>query len=321
MKAWVQDRYGGVDTLHLRDTPLPSFRDDHEVLVKVFATSVNPADRHGLKPPLFLRRGQGLLRPKDGRRGLDFVGRVEVVGSAVTGLKVGDEVFGVATGAFAEYAVADQSQVAARPRRLTVEQCAAVPIAAVTALQALRDHAKVRPGARVLVNGASGGVGTVAVQLAKAMGADVTAVCSPPNVEQAKSLGADRVFDYSREDFTKSGLRWDVVFDTQINHPFSAYRRTLNPNGVLLMVGAGPGSAGKLLPKLLKTMLVTRLMGPPTKFFIARVKTAELDALRELLDSQNVTPVIDRQFPLAQLPDALRYLIEGHARGKIVLTV
>jgi NADPH:quinone reductase-like Zn-dependent oxidoreductase len=321
MRAWVQERYGPVDTLEWREVAYPSFRDPNELLVKVYATSVNPADRHGLKPPIFLRRGQGWLRPRTGRPGLDFVGRVEVVGSGVTEWHVGDEVFGVATGAFGEYAIADRTQVAVRPTRLSAEQCAAVPIAAVTALQGLRNHGKVTTGTRVLVNGASGGVGTFAVQIARSLGANVTAVCSARNVDQARSLGAHRVLDYGVEDFTKSGERWDVIFDTQVNHPLSAYRRVLSPNGVLLMIGAGAGSVGKLLPKLLKTMLVTRLVGPPTKFFVASVKTAELLALRDLLERGEVVPVIDRQYPIAQLPDALRYLIEGHARGKIVVTV
>jgi NADPH:quinone reductase-like Zn-dependent oxidoreductase len=321
MKAWVLDRYGPPERLAYRDVAFPSFRDDHEVLVRVRATSINPADRHALKPPIFFRRGQGLLRPRDGRPGLDLAGTVELVGKDVTDPKVGDEVFGVGRGAYGEYAVADFSQVTQRPTRLTFEQAAAVPIAAVTALQGLRDKAEVRPGQRVLVNGASGGVGTFAVQIAKWLGADVSAVCSPPNVELNRTLGARRVFDYTKEDFTRSGERYDVIFDTQLNHRLSAYRRSLTPHGLLLVVGGGPGSVGRILPRLLMTMLGSRVVGPRAKFFIAKVTTANLKVLRDLLDAGTVTPVIDRTYPLDQLPDALRYLIAGHARGKIGVTV
>ncbi len=320
MKAWVLDRYGTTEGLQYREVPFPEFRDDHEVLVRVLATSVNPADRHSLKPPFIFRRGQGFLRPKSGRIGLDLAGRVEVVGKDVQGLHVGDEVFGVGRGAFGEYAVCDQIEVAPKPAVLTFEQAAAVPIAAITALQALRDHGKVRPGQRVLINGASGGVGTFAVQIAKALGAEVSCVCSPPNVEWNRSLGVARVFDYSKEDFTQSGQRYDVIFDTQLNHSLKAYRRVLNPGGVLLVVGGGPGSVSRILPRLLLTILGSRLVGPRSKFFVARVRTPDLVALKELIEAGRVTPAIDRRYPLSQVPDALRYLIEGHARGKIVIT-
>ncbi|MCI4343164.1 MAG: NAD(P)-dependent alcohol dehydrogenase [Thermoplasmata archaeon] len=320
-KAWVLDRYGPPEILELRDIPFPAFRDGNEVLVRVFATSVNPADRHMLKPPLILRRRQGMLRPKDGRPGLDLAGRVEVIGKNVTELHVGDEVFGVGRGAFAEYAISDQIEVALKPTGVTFEQAAAVPIAAITALQGLRDKAQVRPGQRVLINGASGGVGTFAVQIAKWLGADVSAVCSAPNVELNRSLGARRVFDYAREDFTKSGEQYDVIFDTQLNHSLSAYRKVLLPSGLLLVVGGGPGSVGRVLPRMLKTMLGTRLVGPRSKFFIASVRTADLRVLKELLETGKVTPVIDRHYSLGQVPQALRYLMDGHARGKIVVTV
>jgi NADPH:quinone reductase-like Zn-dependent oxidoreductase len=304
MKSWMLDRYGPPESLELRDVPFPAFRDDNEVLVRVFASSVNPADRHNLKPPLILRKGVGFLRPKYGRPGLDLAGRIEVVGKNVKDLHVGDEVFGVGRGAFGEFAVSDQVEVAPKPTRLTFEEAAAVPIAGVTAFQGLRDKAHVRPGHRVLVNGASGGVGTFAVQIAKALGAAVDCVCSPRNVDQAKSLGADRVFDYSREDFTKSGQRYDVIFDTQLNHSLAAYRKTLVPHGLLLPVGAGPGSIGRVLPRLIKNMLGSRIMGPKSTFF----------------EEGKVTPVIDRRYAFDQVPDAFRYLMEGHARGKIVIT-
>jgi NADPH:quinone reductase-like Zn-dependent oxidoreductase len=320
MKAWVLDRYGSPEVLQFREVPFPEFRDDHEVLVRVLATSVNPADRHNLKPPLFFRRGQGLLKPKTGRVGLDVAGRVEVVGKDVQGLHVGDEVFGVGRGAFGEYAACDQSEVAPKPAGLTFEQAAAVPIAAITALQALRDHGKVQPGQRVLINGASGGVGTFAVQIAQALGAEVSCVCSTPNVDRNRSLGVARVFDYSREDFTQSGQHYDVIFDTQLNHSLKAYRKVLNPGGVLLVVGGGSGSVSRILPRLLRTILGSRLVGPRSKFFVARVRTPDLIALTELIEAGKVTPVIDRRYPLSQVPDALRYLIAGHARGKIVIT-
>jgi NADPH:quinone reductase-like Zn-dependent oxidoreductase len=321
LKAWTYERYGLPDVLEFREVPFPPFRDDHELLIRVQNSSVNPADRHMLKPSILFRRGRGFLRPKSGRLGSDLAGRVEVVGHGVEGFHVGDEVFGIGRGAFGEYAIADHTQVNLKSPRITFEQAAALPIAAVTALQALRDKGQVRPGSRVLINGASGGVGTFAVQIAKALGADVTCVCSSGNVEQARSLGADRVFDYSREDFTKSGLRFDVILDTQLNHSLSAYRRVLTPTGVLVIVGAGGGSALGIVGRLLKVMLAAKIVGPKSKFFIASVKKAELAAITELVEAGKVTAVIDRRYPLGQVPDAMRYLAEGHARGKIVITM
>jgi NADPH:quinone reductase-like Zn-dependent oxidoreductase len=321
MKAWVYDRYGSPEVLEFRDVPLPAFRDDHEVLVRVQGASVNPLDRHMLKPPFIFRRGQGFFRPKMGRPGRDLAGRVEVVGKDVKDLRVGDEVFGVGRGTLAEYAAADETELVLKPSRLTFEQAAAVPVAATTALQGLRDKAQVRPGQRVLINGASGGVGTFAVQVAKSLGADVSCVCSSQNVDLARSLGADRVFDYAREDFTQGGQRYDVIFDTQLNHPLAAYRRVLNPRGLLLAVGAGSGTGSRILGRLLKTTLGARIVGPRTKFFIASIKQGELLALKELLEAGKVTPVIDRRYGLNQVPDAFRYLAQGHARGKIVVTV
>jgi NADPH:quinone reductase-like Zn-dependent oxidoreductase len=319
MKAWRFERSGTPDVLVLRDCPLPSFRDDHEVLVRVRAASVNPVDRHALKPPLIFRRGQGFLRPKEGRLGADFSGEVVVAGEEVKEPRVGDAVYGVGRGTFAEYAVADETQVVVKPTQLSFEQAAAVPIAAVTALQGLRDKAGVQPGQKVLINGASGGVGTFAIQIAKALGAEVTAVCSAPNAQQARSLGADRVFDYSKEDFTQSGERYDLIFDTQLNHPLKAYRRSLSPNGLLLMVGAGPGSTARILGRLLRTSMGARIVGPRAKFFVASVKKEPLNTLTEWLAAGRVTPSIDRRFPLSQVPDACRYLINGHARGKIII--
>jgi NADPH:quinone reductase-like Zn-dependent oxidoreductase len=321
MKAWIFDHYGPVEALELREVPFPAFRDENELLVRVLAASVNPVDRHALHPPFFIRRGQGLLRPKEGRLGADFAGRVEAAGKNVQEFHVGDEVFGTGRGAFGEYAVADQSQIVLKPPRLSFEQAAAVPIAATTALQGLRDRAEVRPGQRVLINGASGGVGTFAVQIAKALGAEADAVCSPPNLELARSLGAGRVFDYTREDFTQSGQTYDVILDTQLNHSLAGYRRVLVPGGVLVMVGAGPGSVSRLLFRLIKTSIGARIVGPRSKFFMASIRTPALATLTDLVLSGKVTPVIDRRYPLTQVPDALRYLINGHARGKIVISV
>ncbi|MFI5415320.1 MAG: NAD(P)-dependent alcohol dehydrogenase [Candidatus Lutacidiplasmatales archaeon] len=320
VRAWILPRYGSADLLELRDVPFPTFRDEHEVLVRVHNSSVNPADRHNLHPPLLLRGSRGMLRPKDGRIGLDFAGRVEVVGKEVRGVHVGDEVFGVGRGAFGEFAVADETEVATAPARLSSEQAAAVPIAATTALQGLRDHGKVGPGQKVLVNGAAGGVGTFAVQIARALGADVSAVCSTRNVELVRSLGATRVFDYSREDFTQSGERYDVILDMQVNHSLRDFRRVLKPGGLLLVIGAGKGSIGRILLRLIGRSLAAKVVGPRTKFFIAKVRRPDLLVLAGMLQDGRVTPVIDRRYPLDQVPAALRYLIEGHARGKIVVT-
>jgi NADPH:quinone reductase-like Zn-dependent oxidoreductase len=321
MRGWTLERYGSPDDLQLRDLSMPTFRDDSELLVRVFSTSVNPADKYGLKPPLFFRRGQGLLRPKDGRPGLDFAGRVEAVAPGVHDLHAGDEVFGVARGAFGDYAVADDSQVAPKPAGVSFEDAGAVPIAATTALQGLRDHAKLQSGQRVLVNGAAGGVGTFALQIARSLGAEVHAVCSTRNVELVRSLGATRAFDYSQEDFTRSGERYDVVFDTQLNHSLAAYRRVVRPGGLLLIVGGGSRAAGSLLVRLLSKSLGARVVGPRTRFFIAKVRKEDLVVLGGLLTTRAISPVIDRRFSLAQVPDALRYLIAGHARGKVVVAL
>jgi NADPH:quinone reductase-like Zn-dependent oxidoreductase len=320
MKAWTFNHYGSTDVLEFQEVPLPSFKDENEVLVRVESASINPTDKFLLKPPFFLRRQQGMLRPKLGRLGSDLSGQVEAVGKNVTEFHAGDKVFGVGRGTLAEHAVADQSELVMKPPTISAEQVAALPIAATTALQGLRDKAQVRPGQRVLVNGASGGVGTFAVQIAKALGAEVDGVCSTQNVELAKSLGAARVFDYSKEDFSKSGLSYDVIFDTQLNRPLSAYRRVLRPGGMLLMVGAGSGPAGRLLFRLLGKSLGSRFVGPKTKFFIARMNKQDLNVLSGMIESGKIASVVDQRFPLPQARDAMRYLMDGHARGKIVIT-
>lgn len=320
MRAWVFERYGPPTGLTLRDVPFPAYRDDHEVLVRVHASSVNPADLHTLRPPFFLRGGSGLLRPSAGRVGRDLAGTIEHVGSLVKDLHVGDEVFGVGRGAFAEYAIADETQVVARPGGMSVEQAAALPIAAVTALQGIRDKGGVSAGRRVLVNGASGGVGTYAVQIARALGASVSSVCSPANVEWNRAQGVERVFDYTKEDFARSGERYDLVVDTQLNHALSAYRRVLAPGGSLVVVGAGPGRAGRILTRLVKTVVGAKLVGPRVKFFVASVTREPLGTLVELFVAGKLLPAIDRRLPFAEVPEALKYLAAGHARGKVVIT-
>jgi NADPH:quinone reductase-like Zn-dependent oxidoreductase len=321
MKAWTFDRYGPPDVLELREVPLSPFKDENEVHVRVRTASLNPTDKHALKPPFLFRRRTGFLRPKMGRLGGDVAGRVEAVGRNVKELRVGDEVFGVGRGTMAEYAVADQSQLALKPVAVASDQAAAIPIAATTALQGLRDKAQVRPDQTVLVNGASGGVGCFAVQIAKSLGAQVSAVCSTQNVEVARSLGAGRVFDYSNKDFTRSGQRYDVIFDTQLNHSLGAYRRVLNPGGVLMAVGAGSRPVGRALIGLLAKVAGSRVVGPKTKFFIASINTRDLKALADLLESGKIRPLIDRSYPFDQVPSALRQLIGGHTRGKIVVNV
>jgi NADPH:quinone reductase-like Zn-dependent oxidoreductase len=217
--------------------------------------------------------------------------------------------------------VADETQVVRKPDRLTFEEAAAVPIAAVTAYQGLHDLARVQPSEAVLINGAAGGVGTFAVQIAKSLGARVSGVCSTRNVDQTRRLGAERVFDYSNQDFTRSGQRFDLIFDTQLNHSLSAYRRVLNPGGRLLAVGAGPGSASRIVGRLMKTVLAARIVGPKTSFFIASIKKPVLVELQELLERGRIIPVIDRRYPFEQVPEAVQYLAEGHARGKLVVAI
>jgi NADPH:quinone reductase-like Zn-dependent oxidoreductase len=321
MRAWVFDRYGSPERLELRDVPFPRFRDGREVLVRVRASSVNPLDRHALHPPIFLRGRGGVLRPKEGRLGSDLAGVVELVGTKVEEFHVGDEVFGVGRGAFAEYAVADASQLALKPSNTAFEQAAAVPIAGVTALQALRDVGHLQAGQHVLVNGASGGVGTFAVQIARSLGGRVSSVCSPANVEWNRAQGVERVFDYTREDFTAVGQKWDLILDTQLNHSLAGYRRALNPHGLLVMVGAGAGSAGRIVARLLGKSVGSRIVGPRSKFFVASIKKDPLRALADLLAGGTLLPRIDRSIPLEQVPAAIQSLIEGHARGKIVVTI
>ncbi len=273
MKAIVHERYGRPDLLELREIEKPAIEDD-QVLVRVHASSVNPVEWYGVTGPVFARIGNGLRKPKDTGVGADFAGRVEAVGKGVKGVQPGDEVFGTSGGSWAEYAVARPTKLAPKPANVSFEEAAAVPIAALTALQALRDKGDVQPGQKVLINGASGGVGTYAVQLAKVFGADVTAVCSTGNVEQARSLGADRVVDYTREDFTKLGVLHDLMLDIAGSRSFLAYRRVLTPEATVALIGGKMTYRGLgPLPHLAGTILKSRGRSQTVKFFVADINT------------------------------------------------
>jgi len=323
MKAMVYEEYGTPDVLELREIERPPVSDDG-VLVRVQATSVNPVDWHMLTGlPRIARLEAGLRRPKRQVLGVDFAGTVEAVGRDVTQFRPGDEVFGARNGALAEYVCARESRaIVTKPANVTFEQAAAVPVAAITALQALRDKGKIQAGDNVLVNGASGGVGTFAVQLAKSFGANLTAVCSTPNVETARSLGADRVIDYTQEDFTRTGQRYDLMIDIAGNRSWADCKRVLGAKATVVGVG-GPKTNSWIGPMgdALQLRLVTLLGSRNAVFFLAKISKQNLLVLRELLESGEVTSVIDRRYTLAEAPDAFRYLGEGHARGKVVVTL
>jgi NADPH:quinone reductase-like Zn-dependent oxidoreductase len=324
MKAIVQDRYGPPDVLMLRDVdkPVPA---DNEVLVRVHAASVNARDWHVMRgDPYVARPSFGFGRPKVKIRGTDFAGRVEAVGSDVQGFRPGDEVFGEADGAFAEYVCAPDGVVEAKPANLTFEQAAAVPLAGNTALIGLRDVARVEPAQHVLVNGASGGVGTFAVQIAKSIGAEVTGVCSTRNVELLRSIGADHVIDYTVEDFARNGRRYDVVLDLVGNRSLTDFRRALTPTGTLVLSGGGVSRGGSMfgpMGLMLRGQLMSRFVRHRVLMLPAKPSNENLAALRELAESGKVVPVIDRTFPLSEAPEAIRYLEVEHARAKVVITV
>ena len=322
MKAIVHNTYGSPDVLELQEIDKPDPTDD-EVLVRVRAASVNPVDWYSLTGTPYVGRMQmGLRKPKGNSVRIDFAGTVEAVGRDVTEFRPGDEVFG-RSGAFAEYVcVPADEALALKPANLTFEQAAAVPLAALTALQGLRDTGQLQPGGKVLINGASGGVGTFAVQIAKALGAEVTGVCSTRNVDLVRSLGADHVIDYTQEDFTRSDRRYDLMLDLAGSRSWSACRRVLNPQATLVIVGAPKGN--RLLGPLshmVRVRLAAVRSSQKALFFIAKFNKADMVVLRELLEAGKVTPVIDRRYELSDIADALRYLGEGHAQGKIVLTV
>lgn len=312
-------RYGPPEVLRLMEVEQPAPKDD-EALIQVHAASVNAYDWHFLTADIFLVRlmGGGIFKPKDPRLGADIAGRVEAVGKNVAGLRPGDEVMGMARGGFAEYACAPGSALVPKPANLSFEEAAALPMAGITALQGLRDEGEIREGQQVLINGASGGVGTFAVQIAKSFGAEVTAVCSPGNAEQARALGADHVIDYTREDFTKSGLRYDLIFAANGFHPLRAYKRALAPRGIYVMAG---GSMAQIFQAMLLGPLMSERGGRRMRGVAAKRSREDLTALKELVEARKVVPAIDRRYPLSRTAEALRYLGAGHARGKVVVSV
>ena len=309
--------------LELRDVDMPTIADD-QVLLRVHAASVNPVEWYGVTGPYFVRAfGGGLRKPKDTTVGGDVAGRVEAVGKDVKDFQPGDEVFGTSGASWAEYAPAREARLARKPANVSFEEAAAVPVAALTALQALRDKGQVQPGQKVLINGASGGVGTYAVQLAKVLGADVTAVCSTANVDLARSLGADRVVDYTKEDFTQLAERHDLMLDIAGSRPFRQFRRVLTPKATVVVIGAKfPSNKGLgPLSHIIGTRLASVGRSQTVKFFVAKINAEDLGFLGELLEAGKVRSVIDRRFELSEAADALRYLGEGHARGKVIITV
>ena len=329
MKAIIYRSYGSPDVLRYEEIEKPAPKDD-EILIKVRAAALNPYDWHflrGLPYPLRLRTG--LARPKDTRLGVDLAGQVESVGKNVTQFKTGDEVFGCGRGAFAEYACASEAKLARKPGDVTFEQAASLPIAGLTALQALRLGApggkgQIPQGQKVLINGAAGGVGTFAVQIAKSFGAEVTGVCSSRNVDRVRSLGADQVVDYTREDFTGSGKRYDMILDSVANHSLSEFRRVLDPKGSYIMVGAADGGGRWMigvLARLLEVFVSSRFVGQKLVMMGAKITKEDLTRLGELVKTAKVTPVIDRRYRLSELPEAIGYLEQGHARGKVVITM
>ncbi len=326
MKAIVYCDYG-LANLKLEDVEKPVPNDD-QILVKVRAASVNPYDWHFIEgtPKIIRLLGVGLRKPKDTRVGVDFAGTVEAVGKNVTQFKPGDDVFGGKGGAFAEYVCRRaEGAVALKPANITFEQAASVNIAGITALQGLRDKGKVQPGQKILINGASGGVGTFAVQIAKSFGADVTGVCSTRNVDLVRSLGADRVIDYTKEDFTKSADRYDVILDNVANHSLSECRRVLNPKGKYVLIGGGGANESRWLgPGLthaFKAMVLSKFVSQQMGMMMADPSQKDLTVLADLMQSGKVKAIIDRTYKLAEVPEAIRYLEEGHARGKVVITL
>jgi NADPH:quinone reductase-like Zn-dependent oxidoreductase len=319
MRAIVYERYGAPDLVHLRETERPT-PGDTEVLVRVRAASASPFDWHLMRGAPFLARlNHGLRRPKDPRLGADLSGEVVSVGAKSSRFHPGDEVFGERTGSFADYVSVPEDSLALKPTNVSFEAAATVPISGVTALQALRDLGHVRPGQQVLINGAAGGVGTFAVQIAKSFGAEVTAVCSTRNVDLVRSIGADHVIDYLREDFTRNGLRYDLVIDAVGNRSVSDLRRTLRPQGICVVVGFT--TMFRLLAVVLQGKMVSRKGGVKIILKTMPINQEGLLFMAGLLESRKVVPVIDRRFTLENVPQALEYLEEGHAQGKVVITI
>ncbi len=316
MKAIVQNEYGSPDVLKLKEVDKPVVKEN-DVLVSVHAASLNAGDYFSMRgSPWLARFTVGFPKPKNHILGWDLAGHVEAVGKNVKRFQPGDEVFASCNGTLAEYACAAEDEIAMKPTNLSFEQAAAVPTAAITALQGLRDAGKVQPGQKVLINGASGGVGTFAVQIAKSLGAEVTGVCSTRNVDMVRSIGADHVIDYTQEDFTQSGRRYDLILDNVANRPFSDLRHALTPQGIIIP-NSGHGGMGYVI----KAFLLSPFMRQQGGMYLASPNNKDMVVLKELIEAGKVTPVIDRTYSLSDTPEAFRYLEEGHARGKVVTTV
>jgi NADPH:quinone reductase-like Zn-dependent oxidoreductase len=322
MKAMIYTQYGSPDVIQFKEVEKPTPKDD-EVLIKVHAASVNAGDWHYLRgAPWLFRLASGLLKPKNIFLGADVAGRVEAVGQNVTQFQPGDEVFGDLSasgrGAFAEYVCASETALVLKPANISFEEAAAVPVAAVAALQGLQSRMQIQPGQRVLINGASGGVGSFAVQIAKAFGAEVTAVCSTRNVGRMRSIGADHVIDYTQEDFTQNGQQYDLILAANGYHPLSAYQRALSPDGTYVMSG---GAMAQLFEAMLLGPLVSMTGKKKMGNLMAKPDKEDLVFMKELLQAGKVKPVIDRYYPLSEVAEAIRYLESGHAQGKVIITV
>lgn len=322
MRAIQYTEYGAPDVLQFTEVERPAPGND-EVLLRIRAASVNPLDWHFMRgTPYIVRAMAGLRKPRFTRLGADVSGQVEAVGEAVTRFRAGDEVFGSCNGAFAEYVCASEKTLVMKPANVTFQQAAAVPVAAISALQGLRDKGRIRRGQKVLINGAAGGVGTFAVQIARTFGADVTGVCSTRNVDMVRSIGAGQVIDYTREDFTRGGIRYHIIFDTVGNHSLTEYTRALTPDGTLVLVGGrDDGNWLSPFPGLAKAVTMSWFVKQHLRPFLAQVTRDDLMVVREFLASGTIVPVIDRSYPLRDVPEAIRYLEEGHARGKVVISM
>ena len=321
MKAIVYHNYGSPDVLHLEEVDKPIPKDD-EVLIKVHAASVNPLEWHFMRgKPLFMRLAvSGLLKPKNKILGVDIAGRVEEVGRNVLQFEPGDEVFGGSDsgGGYAEYVSVSENKLALKPTNITFEEAAAIPIAAITALQGLRDKGEIQSGQKVLINGAGGGVGTYAVQIAKSFGAEVTGVCSTEKLDIVSSIGADHLIDYTKEDFTKNGQRYDLIFDAAAYRSISDYKRALSPDGIYVMIG---GSMPLMFRVMFSGLWISMTGRKKFKILMAKINSEDLVILKELFEANKVATVIDRRYPLSETAEAIRYIEEGHARGKVVITV
>ena len=319
MKAIVYKKYGSPDVLQMEEVEKPT-PDENQVLIKVHAASINAGDYRTMRPDSFLiRLMSGLLKPKDPRLGWDLAGYVEAVGKNIKQFRPDDEVFGCANGTFAEYVVAKEDRLALKPTNRSFEEAASLPVAALTALQGLRDAAAIRPGQKILIQGASGGVGTFAVQFAKSFGTEVTAVCSKRNLDMARSIGADHVIDYNKEDFTQSPQRYDVIFAVNGYHPLSDYKKALSPQGIYICAG---GTMPQFLQAILLGFLMSRKGGKKMgSMGIAKINQKDLVYIGELLAAGKITPVIDRRYPLSEIAEAFRYIEDTHAQGKVVITM